>query len=153
MDKENNLKTIDDGIPTTYKGTPQTGKQIVYVSPDMLEHTMATLFLERYRPMLIPKETKNEKINYIRKGLMKIIDAYDSGDIKEINLIPAKDISTTDRQYANEKKQNFGPGTIPKFTIDNIVLDFGIHSIEELEKIFDPTLMEQKLYRDNYLID
>lgn len=148
-----NETTEEKNNNVIYKGTPQTGNKIAYVSPDMLEHTMATLFLEKYRLILMPPKSKDPKIEQIREGLTKVVEAYDSGDIKEIKIIPAKDVSTTDSQYANAKIQNFKQGSIKKFSIDDTVLDFGLHKIDYLEKIFNSELMEQKLYRDNYLID
>jgi hypothetical protein len=137
----------------TYKGTPQTGKNIAYVSPDMLEHTMATLFLERYRPILIPRETSDEKNNNIRNGLIGIVNGYDSGSIKEIKIMPAKNISTTDQWYADANMHNFSPESIQKYSIDDTVLDFGIHSLHKLKEIFDTKIMEQKLYIDYHLIE
>lgn len=122
-------------------------EETLYVSPDKIDLIVKTILLPEYRNMIIPQITKDQRIKILKENLEDVISKYESGKLKKIEIIPSKNIITTNRTHAIQESQKF---SMHLYENDKLM---GTYDINQILEKYDKESLRKEIQSEYSLME
>ncbi|GIU68924.1 MAG: hypothetical protein KatS3mg002_0160 [Candidatus Woesearchaeota archaeon] len=128
-------------------------KQTLYITPDKIDLLIKTFLLPEYRKMIIPQTAIDEKTKKLKENLEEAIKKYETGEIDTIQVIPAKNVITTNRNYALQEMQKFDPDRIQQYKREDLEIKLGKYNIKDIITKYNKEVLKKEIMSEYHSIE